>query len=227
MIRQCRKAKSKGSSFFSEKSTLNIGLGWVSVILPPHCVRSLGSVYHSHWRSIRFADAVFGQADTAQLLYLFFLASTPARLSEKRILTSRTLRFVIFPRYSSLGDFLLVSLHRSHSVLRQSAPLTLFGDRKTAIAGLLAARPGAPFAGIHPRLPGHAYRPLLRTTFLESSKLFCFLADFSGCLLRHSARASFNCSIKSGNGGFPMFALGETMYRAALRILAVHRRTFF
>jgi hypothetical protein len=36
MIRQCRKAKSKGSSFFSEKSTLNIGLGLVSVILPPH-----------------------------------------------------------------------------------------------------------------------------------------------------------------------------------------------
>jgi hypothetical protein len=35
MIRQCRKAKSKGSSFFSEKSTLNIGLGWVRVILLP------------------------------------------------------------------------------------------------------------------------------------------------------------------------------------------------
>ena len=105
MIRQCRKAKSKESSFFSEKFTLNIGLGWVRVILPPHCVRSLGSVYHSHWRSIRFADAVFGQADTAQLLYLSFLASTPARLSKKRILTNRTLRFVIVP-VSYLGDFL-------------------------------------------------------------------------------------------------------------------------
>jgi hypothetical protein len=34
MIRQCRKATSKGSSFFSEKSTLNIGLGVVSLILP-------------------------------------------------------------------------------------------------------------------------------------------------------------------------------------------------
>jgi hypothetical protein len=34
-IRQCRKAKSKGSSFFSEKSTLNIAFGLVSVILPP------------------------------------------------------------------------------------------------------------------------------------------------------------------------------------------------
>jgi len=44
---------------------------------------------------MRFADAVFGQADTAQLLYLSFLASTPARLSEKRILTNQTLRFVI------------------------------------------------------------------------------------------------------------------------------------
>ena len=105
MIRQCRKAKSKGSSFFSEKFTLKVDLGLVSVILPPHCIRSLGSVYHSHWRSIRFADAVFGQADTAQLLYLSFLASTPARLSEKRILTNRTLRFVIIP-VSYLGDFL-------------------------------------------------------------------------------------------------------------------------
>jgi hypothetical protein len=69
IIRQCRKATSKGSSFFSEKFILNIGLGWVCVILPPHCVRSLGSVYHSHWRSIRFADAVFGQTDTAQPLF--------------------------------------------------------------------------------------------------------------------------------------------------------------
>jgi hypothetical protein len=83
IIRQCRKATSKGSSFFSEKFTLNIGLGWVCVILPPHCVRSLGSVYHSHWRSIRFADAVFGQADTAQPLYLSCVASAPARLSKK------------------------------------------------------------------------------------------------------------------------------------------------
>jgi hypothetical protein len=74
MIRQCRKAKSRGSSFFSEKFTLNIGLGCVCVILPPACVRSLGSVYHSHSRSIRFADAVLGQADTAQPLYLSFLA---------------------------------------------------------------------------------------------------------------------------------------------------------
>src|SRR5260370_14766326 len=95
MIRQCRKATSKGSSFLSEKSTLNIGLGVVSLILPPHCVRSPWSVYHSHWRSRLFADAVFGQADTAQPLYLSFLASAPARLSEKRILTNLTLRFVI------------------------------------------------------------------------------------------------------------------------------------
>jgi hypothetical protein len=42
MIRQCRKAKSKGSSFFSEKSTLKVDLGLVSVILPPHCVRPRG-----------------------------------------------------------------------------------------------------------------------------------------------------------------------------------------
>jgi hypothetical protein len=122
MIRQCRKAKSKGSSFFSEKSTLNIGLGWVCVILPPHCVRSLGSVYHSHWRSIRFADAVLGQADTAQLLYLSFLASTPARLSEKRILTNRTFRFVIILGILP-GRFPVVSLRRSHSVCGSLRPL--------------------------------------------------------------------------------------------------------
>jgi hypothetical protein len=38
MIRQCRKAKSEGSSFLSDKFTWNIGLGWVCVILPPRCV---------------------------------------------------------------------------------------------------------------------------------------------------------------------------------------------
>jgi hypothetical protein len=46
MIRQCRKATSEGSSFLSAKSTLNIGLGLVSVILPPPAPRpSLGAVY--------------------------------------------------------------------------------------------------------------------------------------------------------------------------------------
>jgi hypothetical protein len=35
MIRQCRKAKSEGSSLLSEKFTLNIGPGWVCVILLP------------------------------------------------------------------------------------------------------------------------------------------------------------------------------------------------
>ena len=68
-IRQCRKAKSKGSSFFSEKSTLNIGLGLVSVILPPHCVRpvvslSLTLAFHS------FCGRRFGQADTVQPIIL-------------------------------------------------------------------------------------------------------------------------------------------------------------
>jgi len=101
MIRQCRKAKSEGSSFLSDKFTLNIGLGWVCVILPPSCVPvpgvslSLTLAFHP----------LFGQADTAQLPYLSFLTSTPARLSEKRILTNRTLRFVIVP-VSYLGDFL-------------------------------------------------------------------------------------------------------------------------
>jgi hypothetical protein len=105
MIRQCRKAKSKGSSFFSEKSTLKVALDLVSVILPPALCPAPWSVYHSHGHCIRLVDAVLEQADTAQLLYLSFLASIPARLSEKRILTNRTLRFVIIP-VSSLGDFL-------------------------------------------------------------------------------------------------------------------------
>ena len=96
MIRQCRKAKSKGSSFFSEKFTLNIGLGWVRVILPPHCVRSLGPVYHSHWRSTRFVDAVFGQADTAQLLYLSFRAYPREGLDEPAPGVCNSLGFLPF-----------------------------------------------------------------------------------------------------------------------------------
>ena len=36
MIRQCRKATSEWSSFFSEKFTLNFGLGLVCGILSPH-----------------------------------------------------------------------------------------------------------------------------------------------------------------------------------------------
>ena len=82
MIRQCRKAKSKGSSFFSEKSTLNIGLGLVSVILPR--MRPVPrSVYHSHGHSIRFVDAVLEQADTAQPLIFPSWLPPFARLSEK------------------------------------------------------------------------------------------------------------------------------------------------
>ena len=140
MIRQCRKAKSKGSSFLSEKFTLNIGLGWVCVILPPHCVRALGSVYHSQWRSIRFADAVFAQADTAQPFYLSCVSSARARLSEKRILTNRTLRFVIIP-VSYLGDFLSFLCVEGHSVLRQLVSLPCLGGHESHIC---RDRGGAP-----------------------------------------------------------------------------------
>ena len=38
-MRQCRKVESKGSSFFADKPTVNIGLSLVSIILPPICVR--------------------------------------------------------------------------------------------------------------------------------------------------------------------------------------------
>ena len=63
MIRQCRKAKSKGSSFFSEKSTLNTGLGLVIVILPPHASGPRSqSITRIGVPSV--ADAVFGQAGT-------------------------------------------------------------------------------------------------------------------------------------------------------------------
>jgi hypothetical protein len=105
MIRQCRKAKSKGSSFFSEKSTLNIGLGWVRVILPPHCVRSLGSVYHSRWRSRLFADAVLGQAETAHSRLSFLPGFRPCAPIRERVLTNRTPGSVIVS-VSYLGDFL-------------------------------------------------------------------------------------------------------------------------
>jgi hypothetical protein len=82
-IRQCRKATSKGSSFLSEKSTLNIGLGLVCLTLLTLCVRSPWSVYHSHGCSIRFVDAVLDQVDTAQPLYLSCVASALARLRER------------------------------------------------------------------------------------------------------------------------------------------------
>jgi hypothetical protein len=82
MIRQCRKATSKGSSFFSEKFTLNIGLGLVSVILPPHASGRRGQSITRMAVPSGFADAVFGQADTAQPLYLSYLASAPCGLSE-------------------------------------------------------------------------------------------------------------------------------------------------
>jgi hypothetical protein len=98
------------------------------------------------------ADAVFGQADTAPPIYLSLLASTPVRPPEKRILTSRPLGFIKV-RFSTLV-FLRSLCVEGYSDLRQSAPLTLFGDRRAAaIAGLLAARPGAPSAGVHSRLP--------------------------------------------------------------------------
>ena len=146
MIRQCRKATSKGSSFLSEKSTLNIGLGWVCVILPPHCVRSPWSVYHSRWRSMRFGDAVFGQADTAQPLYLSCVASARCVPIRERVLTNRPLGFVI-------GLILALVFVRSlcvegHSVFAAAwAPLSCFWKNRintAAIAGRLPARMGAP-----------------------------------------------------------------------------------
>jgi hypothetical protein len=121
-IRQCRKATSKGSSFFSEKFTLNIGPGWVCVILPPHCVRSLGSVYHSHWSSIRFADTVFGQADTAQLLYLSILASTPASPIREKDLDEPDPEVCNYPGILP-GRFPIVSLRRSHWFCGSLRPL--------------------------------------------------------------------------------------------------------
>jgi hypothetical protein len=125
MIRQCRKATSNGSSFLSEKSTLNIGLDVVSLILPPHCVRSPWSVYHSHWRSRLFADAVLGQADTAQPLYLsFFRPCAPIR---ERVLTNQLLGSAIALVFCP--SFPAVSLRRRpfgfcgslcHSLLRRT-----------------------------------------------------------------------------------------------------------
>jgi len=82
VIRQCRKATSKGSSFLSEKSTLNLGLGLVCLILFTLCVRSPWSVYQ-----VALVDVVVGQADTAQPLYLSCLASAPCGPIGERVLT--------------------------------------------------------------------------------------------------------------------------------------------
>ena len=145
IIRQCRKATSKGSSFFSEKFTLNIGLGWVCAILPPHCIRSLGPVYHSHGCSIRFVDAVLEQSDTAQPLYLSCVASAPARLSERRILTNRPLGFVILTGIPTLAISCSFSAIWFCGGLRHFPAGAGRNSTSAAIgAGLLAARPGAP-----------------------------------------------------------------------------------
>jgi hypothetical protein len=69
MIRQCRKATSKGSSFFSEKSTLKVGLGLVSVILPRFASGPRGQSITHIGVPFRFADARCRRADTMQPLY--------------------------------------------------------------------------------------------------------------------------------------------------------------
>jgi hypothetical protein len=99
--------------------------------------------------------------------------------------------------------------------LRQSAPLTLFGDRRTAaIAGLLAARPGAPSAGLHSRL--HAYRPLCGQRFWNHQNCFSswlIPPDVSCAILRELPLIAAR---KPAAVAFPCLLLGETMYRAAL-----------
>jgi hypothetical protein len=94
MIRQCRNATSKRSSFFAEKFTLKVGLGLACVILPPLCVRSPGSVYHSHWRSIRCGRRFWaGGHRTAALSFLpGFHPCAPIR---ERVLTNLPLGSVI------------------------------------------------------------------------------------------------------------------------------------
>jgi hypothetical protein len=166
MIRQCRKATSKGSSFFSEKSTLNIGLGVVSLILPPHCVRSSWSVYHSHWRSIRFADAVLGQADTAQPLYLSCVASAPARLSERRILTNRPLGFVTLTAIPTLA----VSLPFGFCGGLHPFPAGQAGKAHLLQSRGSHQRDREPLLQASTRTCRSCLSSTLRTTFLESSE---------------------------------------------------------
>ena len=106
MIRQCRKAKSKGSSFFSEKSTLNTGLGLVIVILPPHASGpgvslSLALAFHP------LRTPFLGRRAPAQLLYLSFFR--PCALIRERVLTNRPLgsvmALVLPPRTKSSQGF--------------------------------------------------------------------------------------------------------------------------
>jgi hypothetical protein len=72
---------SKGLSFFSEKSTLNIGLEYRSRLGVSHLAHALRSVPVVSL-SLALVDVVVRQADTAQPLY-FPAWLPPARLSEK------------------------------------------------------------------------------------------------------------------------------------------------
>lgn len=174
MIRQCRNSRSERSSFFSEKFILNIGLGWLSFILPPHCVRSPGSVYHSHRHSIRFPDAcsrhqaasLFLQAHCRVLCIHLALASicrclstclsdTTAQLPPLRAYPRKDLDYPAPAVRNSFGFLPWFSCGLSASTaIRFCGSLRHFPVGRTGIAhllqiaGLLAARPGAPSAGV-------------------------------------------------------------------------------
>lgn len=51
---------------------------------------------------------------------------------------------------------------------------------------------------------------------VENSGVSVYCGGLFFCCLRHSARASSNCNTKVGSGGLPIFAVGETIYRATL-----------
>ena len=125
MIRQCRKAKSNGSSFFSEKSTLNIALGLACVILLPLCVRSPESVYHSHWRSIRCGRRFWagGHRTAARSFLPCFHPCVPIR---EKDLDEPGPEVCNYPGILP-GRFPVVSLRRSHSARASSSCSTKAG----------------------------------------------------------------------------------------------------
>jgi hypothetical protein len=126
MIRQCRKAKSKGSSFFSEKSTLKVDLGLVSVILPLHCVRPRGqSITRMGVPSVLWKPFWTRWTPRSRSIFLAWLP--PLRAYPREGLDEpapRVCNSLSFLPWFSCG----LSASKAIRFLRQFAPVSCFGQ---------------------------------------------------------------------------------------------------
>jgi len=112
--------------------------------------RSLGSVYHSHWRSIRCWAG--GHRTTALSLLPDFHPCAPIREKDLDEPDPEVCNCPgILPR-----RFPVVSLRRSHSALRQLVSLPCLGGQESHICrdrgGAPSCAAGAPSTGVHSRL---------------------------------------------------------------------------